>query len=304
MTNTILEIKQAIDRFDVEKARALLREELRINPTAEVYYLASQVAINEQQKIQFLQKTVELDPFHQQANALLAGQRMPFTPPTRPNQPTQLGWFKAFSFIYEDSGWWMKVVIGAFFMVAGFFTLGLLWTPVYGYILNTMEQILQKQGITPLPRWDDFGNHIKKGIAFDIISAFYSFPVFFGMGIADSMLSSAYNGRPPEQAVATAALFFVPLLLGLLFVIPTAICEYLYKGSFWVAFNVPMVLFRSVLNSWRLVIVYIMYTPIIVISILVTGITIAGFPFGLFITWMMMGYLFALVYIKSIGQSY
>jgi hypothetical protein len=62
------EIRKAIDSFDVEQARALLRDALKQNADAETYYLASQVALNDSQKKSFLEKALGLDPFHRRAS--------------------------------------------------------------------------------------------------------------------------------------------------------------------------------------------------------------------------------------------
>ncbi|MBX3086385.1 MAG: hypothetical protein KF716_32410 [Anaerolineae bacterium] len=64
------EIKNAIDSFDIERARTLLREALK-NPDAETYYLASQVALNDEQKTEFLTKALNLDPAHRNARLAL-----------------------------------------------------------------------------------------------------------------------------------------------------------------------------------------------------------------------------------------
>jgi len=71
MTDRLSDIRTAIDGFDVERARALLREELRESPSAEAYYLASQVALNDEQRKKFLQEALALDPFHEKAAAAL-----------------------------------------------------------------------------------------------------------------------------------------------------------------------------------------------------------------------------------------
>jgi hypothetical protein len=60
------DIRDAIERAEVKKARELLRDALQ-NPTADAYYLASQVALGQTQRAEFLEKALELDPFHQQA---------------------------------------------------------------------------------------------------------------------------------------------------------------------------------------------------------------------------------------------
>ena len=55
-------IRQAIDAFDLDEARRLLREALRDAPDAETYYLASLAAITPQQRTDFLRKSQALDP--------------------------------------------------------------------------------------------------------------------------------------------------------------------------------------------------------------------------------------------------
>jgi uncharacterized RDD family membrane protein YckC len=77
METSLEQIKEAIVQGDIERARELLREELRSNPSAEAYYLGAQIALNDAQKREFLEKAVALDPFHarayQQLNALREG---------------------------------------------------------------------------------------------------------------------------------------------------------------------------------------------------------------------------------------
>jgi len=65
-------IKVAIDNNDVSRARELLKDGLQ-TPTADIYYQASRVAIDETQKQRFLEKALELDPFHQEAVIELRG---------------------------------------------------------------------------------------------------------------------------------------------------------------------------------------------------------------------------------------
>lgn len=72
MSNKNSEIKKAIDTFDTETARSLLREALK-EANAETYYLASLVALDDEQKNNFLKKAVELDPFHEKSHASLKG---------------------------------------------------------------------------------------------------------------------------------------------------------------------------------------------------------------------------------------
>ena len=82
MSQKNAEIKVALDAFDVDTARALLRDALR-EADAETYYLASRAALDDHQKQEFLEKAVDLDPFHDKARAalkLLHGEAV-ITPP-------------------------------------------------------------------------------------------------------------------------------------------------------------------------------------------------------------------------------
>lgn len=72
MSDRMAKIQQAIDGFQMDAARALLREELAGSPGAEAYYLASQAAINHGQRVEFLEKALEIDPAHRMAGDELA----------------------------------------------------------------------------------------------------------------------------------------------------------------------------------------------------------------------------------------
>lgn len=71
ITKIIEEIRIAIDSKEVERARELLREALK-QPTAEIYYYAALVAIDEEQKIRLLDRAIDLDPFYQPATLILS----------------------------------------------------------------------------------------------------------------------------------------------------------------------------------------------------------------------------------------
>lgn len=68
MSSLNAEIRTAIALNHIDHARDLLRRALRDSPDAETYYLASQVAVSEQQKREFLSKALEIDPFYQDAH--------------------------------------------------------------------------------------------------------------------------------------------------------------------------------------------------------------------------------------------
>jgi len=67
MCDRLAEIQRALDGFRMEEARELVAHELQKNPSAAVYYLAAQAALNQGQRDEYLEKALELDPTHQAA---------------------------------------------------------------------------------------------------------------------------------------------------------------------------------------------------------------------------------------------
>ena len=72
MTDRLAEIQAAIDRFQMDRARELIAEELEENPSADAYYLASQAALSHGQRVEYLRSALELDPDFRPASDELA----------------------------------------------------------------------------------------------------------------------------------------------------------------------------------------------------------------------------------------
>lgn len=72
MGDRLAEIRWALDRFQMDEARDLVADELAENPGAEAYYLAAQAALNHGQRVEYLERALELDPTYQDALAELA----------------------------------------------------------------------------------------------------------------------------------------------------------------------------------------------------------------------------------------
>ncbi|MCY4537742.1 MAG: RDD family protein [Chloroflexi bacterium] len=72
MVNRLAEIQEAIDRFQMDRARELIGEELEENPSADAYFLAAQAALSHGQRIEYLRSALELDPEYQPASDELA----------------------------------------------------------------------------------------------------------------------------------------------------------------------------------------------------------------------------------------
>ncbi|MDE2952589.1 MAG: RDD family protein [Chloroflexota bacterium] len=72
MADRLAEIQEAIERFQMDRARELIGEELEENPSADAYYLASQAALSHGQRIEYLRSALELDPDFEAASDELA----------------------------------------------------------------------------------------------------------------------------------------------------------------------------------------------------------------------------------------
>jgi hypothetical protein len=66
---------------------------------------------------------------------------------------------KAFTYVFEDPNWIMKVLIGGLLMLIPI--IGQI--VVVGYMLNTLKNVADGQP-QPLPEWGEFGNHFMKGL--------------------------------------------------------------------------------------------------------------------------------------------
>ncbi len=77
MADRLKEIQRALDSFQMDEARALVAQELEESPSAEAFFLAAQAALNHGQRVEYLEKALELDPAHQAARDELAEIRMP-----------------------------------------------------------------------------------------------------------------------------------------------------------------------------------------------------------------------------------
>jgi hypothetical protein len=79
------QIADALNAGDVDGARTLLRGALINQPTAITFFYASRAAVNNIQRVEFLQKAIEIDPFFVPAVNELETIRSATTPTTTPN---------------------------------------------------------------------------------------------------------------------------------------------------------------------------------------------------------------------------
>lgn len=123
-----------------------------------------------------------------------------------------INYTRAFSFMFEDKNWIVKIILGAIFNLL---TLVLIGIPfVFGYLLELAKNSSEGKEI-PLPEWDNLGDKFARGLVYAIIVIIYSIP-----GIILSFI--------PCVRYCLGPLYF----LALLFVLPYITVRYAQTGSF------------------------------------------------------------------------
>lgn len=123
-----------------------------------------------------------------------------------------INYTRAFSFMFEDKNWIVKIILGAIFNLL---TLVLIGIPfVLGYLLELAKNSSQGKEI-PLPEWDNLGDKFARGLVYAIIVIIYSLP-----GIILSFI--------PCVKYCLGPLYF----LALLFALPYITVRYAQTGSF------------------------------------------------------------------------
>lgn len=166
---------------------------------------------------------------------------------------------KAFSFVFDDENWIVKVLIGGVLSLIPI--VGQLL--VSGYGLEVMKNAIRGQS-TPLPEWDDWGGKLVKGIMAFIIGFVYALPIVI-LGGCFGLLMAAIGATGSEDAAnvvgslggicfgGLAFLYSIPMALAL----PSALGRYLETGDLGAAFRFGEVfaLVRDNVGIWIIVLV-------------------------------------------------
>jgi len=119
---------------------------------------------------------------------------------------------RAFSFMFEDKNWVVKIILGAVFNLL---TLVLIGIPfVLGYLLEVAKNSSEGKEL-PLPEWDKLGDKFVRGLIYLVILIIYSIP-----GMILSFI--------PCVKFCLGPLYF----LALAFVLPYITVKYAQTGSF------------------------------------------------------------------------
>lgn len=135
---------------------------------------------------------------------------------------------KAFSYMFEDPQWVLKVIIAALFILLSIFGLGVF--VLFGYFIELTQRVIRREQY-PLPEWKDVGVKFVLGFKYFVVLLVYALPVIF-LSIPLIVLTAITAISNAAQAVnAFTAVYtfgFVLLLIPyiLLFILLTPIITY------------------------------------------------------------------------------
>jgi hypothetical protein len=183
---------------------------------------------------------------------------------------------RAFSFMFEDKNWVVKILLGAVFNLL---TLVLVGIPfIFGYLLELAKNSSEGKEL-PLPEWDKLGDKFVRGLIYTIILIIYSIP-----GIILS-------------AIDCVQFCFAPLyFLALAFVLPYITVKYAQTGNFEDAFRFNEIINFVKANLNNLVIVVLLSIALQIIATFGTLALVVGIFFTMFWADLAIFYLYGQVY--------
>jgi hypothetical protein len=166
---------------------------------------------------------------------------------------------KAFSFVFDDENWVVKVLIGG--VVSLIPIIGQIL--VYGYSLELMKNVMRGES-RPLPEWDDWGGKLVNGIMYIVIGVVYALPLIL-LITCFGLLMSVMGAAEAEEAlnvigsIGGICLGGFSMVYGILIalMLPPALGRYLETGELGAAFRFGEVwaLLRDSIGGWLIAMV-------------------------------------------------
>ena len=104
---------------------------------------------------------------------------------------------KAFSYMFEDPQWVLKVVVAALFMLHTIVGLGVF--VLFGYFLELTQRVIRREQY-PLPEWKDVGVKFVLGFKYFVVLIVYALPVIL-LSIPLIVLTAISAISTPSQAM-------------------------------------------------------------------------------------------------------
>jgi hypothetical protein len=219
---------------------------------------------------------------------------------------------KAFSFVFEDKDWVVKVLIAVGIFLGGILLSILIipailaWLLLGGYSLEITRRVIRGQS-PALPAWEDWGKLIVDGLQVLLIGIVYALPIIlFSLcfGIPVGVLSE--NSSDGLAAVLSSGLGCLNFLWGIVmsFLLPAALGIFADTGDLGAAFRFGDVfaLVRDKFTTYLIlaIISWAVYTVGGILGIIVCGL---GWLFTIPYAEMVIGHLTGQAYVEAKGLS-
>ncbi len=183
---------------------------------------------------------------------------------------------RAFSFMFEDKNWAVKILLGAVFNLLTLVVIGIPF--IFGYLLELAKNSAEGKEL-PLPEWDRLGDKFVRGLIYVIIVTIYSIP-----GIILSFI--------PCVKYCFGPLYF----LALAFVLPYITIKYAQTGNFEDVFRFNEIIDFVKANLSNLVIVVLLTIALSIIATFGVLALVVGIFFTMFWADLAIYYLYGQVY--------
>ncbi len=190
-----------------------------------------------------------------------------------------INYTKAFSFMFEDKNWVVKILLGAIFNLLTMVLIGIPF--VLGYLLELAKNSSEGKEI-PLPEWDKLGDKFTRGLIYLIIVIIYSIP-----GIILSFI--------PCVKYCLGPLYF----LALAFILPYITVRYARSGSFEDVFRFAEIIDFTKRNINNLIIVVLLGIALGIIATFGALALLVGIFFTMFWANLAIYYLYG----KVVGEG-
>jgi hypothetical protein len=217
---------------------------------------------------------------------------------------------KAFTFVFDDKDWIVKILIAAGITLVGIVFFWLIIPPflaafvLSGYGVEITRRVIRGDAEV-LPAWEDWGAFFTDGLKVFVIGIVYALPIIavsICLGIPAGILSD--NGESAASAFS-ALLSCINFLWGIVmaFLLPAAIASFVAKDDMAAAFRFGDVfaLVRDNFVTYLLVAVLSWVASIIGgLGLLVCGVgVLVTAPYATWVT----NFLYGAAYVEATGQA-
>jgi hypothetical protein len=217
---------------------------------------------------------------------------------------------KAFTFVFDDEDWIVKILIAAAILLVGIL-LGVLVIPAIvagallaGYSVEITRRVIHGNP-QALPEWDNWGDLLADGIKAIVIGIVYALPVIIlivCLGVPIGVLAEDAEVLSSLLSVLLSCLSFLwAIVMSLL--LPAAIAFYAAAGELSAAFRFGEV-FAFVRDNLKTYLITFLMSWVASfvggLGSLVCGVgALVTSPYG----WMVTGHLYGQAYLEAAGQA-